>query len=188
MSHDGECDPRVARSKAAILDATMELIGERGVADVTIEAIAERSGCAKTTIYRHWPSRTPLLVEVLETITAFEHDPFTGDAVGDCVKALRAMRDRYSEPGYRRATIALLAEVDRDEDFKLLFDRFRLTRRAIMREVLLAGVADGSLAGAMDIEETLDLLMAPVFYRSLTKRSLYTDEALEQITRRILGV
>ena len=40
------CDPRVARSRAAVLAATVELLGEVGHGGTTVEAIAERSGVA----------------------------------------------------------------------------------------------------------------------------------------------
>ena len=74
----GICDPRVARSRAAVLAATVDLLGELGHAGTTVEAIAERSGVAKTTIYRHWPSRAPLLIDAFHssgaTIVLVSHD------------------------------------------------------------------------------------------------------------------
>src|SRR5512132_594495 len=57
--------PRSLRAKRAILDAVHELV-EKGVYDAaTMEATAERAGVAKTTIYRWWPNRPALVVDVL---------------------------------------------------------------------------------------------------------------------------
>jgi AcrR family transcriptional regulator len=48
-------EPRGERSKQAILGATRELLAEEGgVRSLTVEAVAARSGVAKTTIYRRW--------------------------------------------------------------------------------------------------------------------------------------
>ncbi|HEX9238215.1 MAG TPA: helix-turn-helix domain-containing protein, partial [Xanthobacteraceae bacterium] len=48
-------DRRVSRSKQSVLAATFELLSEAGLAGVSVDAVAERSSVAKTTIYRHWP-------------------------------------------------------------------------------------------------------------------------------------
>jgi AcrR family transcriptional regulator len=57
-------DPRVARTRAAVLNAGIDLLAERGYPGFTIDAIVARTGIAKTTIYRHWPSRDSLLTAV----------------------------------------------------------------------------------------------------------------------------
>ena len=45
-------DERVRRSRATVLDATTQLLFERGFGGATVDEIARRSGVAKTTIYR----------------------------------------------------------------------------------------------------------------------------------------
>src|SRR6266480_2100827 len=57
--------PRSQRAKRAIFNAVRALVAEGGYPAATIEAIAERSGVAKTTIYRWWANRPALVVEVL---------------------------------------------------------------------------------------------------------------------------
>ena len=54
-------DPRIERSRCAVLEATVALLAESGYGAVTIEAVAARSGVAKSTIYRHWPGRVELI-------------------------------------------------------------------------------------------------------------------------------
>jgi len=46
-----------------VLEAAAELIGECGFGRTSVEAISERSGVARSTIYRHWPERDALLFE-----------------------------------------------------------------------------------------------------------------------------
>src|SRR3954451_24594291 len=75
--------PRSEEARRKALAAAMDLIIERGVANLSIEEVAQRSGVAKTTIYRHWPERSAL---VLDTVgSCFEHvgTPDTGSLRGD---------------------------------------------------------------------------------------------------------
>src|SRR6476469_8901262 len=54
-------DPRIERTRQVVLDAVLALLAESGYGAVTIEAVAARSGVAKSTIYRHWPGRLELI-------------------------------------------------------------------------------------------------------------------------------
>ncbi|HEX8935935.1 MAG TPA: helix-turn-helix domain-containing protein, partial [Pseudonocardiaceae bacterium] len=72
-------DPRVARSRRVIIDAAVALLVERGFGATTVEAISARSGAAKTTIYRWWPSKGLLAIEsflaAYEREAPFPHGP-----------------------------------------------------------------------------------------------------------------
>ena len=62
LSSTREPDPRLERTRRAVLEAALDLLTEHGYGEVTIEAVAARSGVAKSTIYRHWPGgRTDLV-------------------------------------------------------------------------------------------------------------------------------
>ena len=75
--------PRSDEARRKALEAARELIVEKGVVNLTIEDVAARSGVAKTTIYRHWPERTALIVDTVNAM--FEHlrTPDTGSLRGD---------------------------------------------------------------------------------------------------------
>lgn len=57
----GRRDPRLDRSRSAILSAAVDLLAEGGVRQVTIEAVTARSGVARSTLYRHFANSTDLL-------------------------------------------------------------------------------------------------------------------------------
>src|SRR5258707_15817170 len=78
-----ETDERVRRSKEAVLAATSELLSEAGLGGVSVDAVSKRSGVAKTTIYRHWPSRTALLLEAGAKMGSRPEAPDTGSLRGD---------------------------------------------------------------------------------------------------------
>ena len=56
----------------AIIDAANEVLAKEGPTRFTIEAVAKLAGCGKPTIYRWWPSRPALLLEVYEQMVQHE--------------------------------------------------------------------------------------------------------------------
>ena len=59
--------PRAARSREKLLAAATDLLVEAGPTAVTVDAVSERSGVAKSTLYRHWGSRDDMLVDVVRS-------------------------------------------------------------------------------------------------------------------------
>src|SRR5438445_13559594 len=58
---------RSARVRQAVLDAAFAELGEKGYGGLSIEAVAQRSGVAKTTVYRRWPTRDELVDDALDS-------------------------------------------------------------------------------------------------------------------------
>ena len=71
MQADRSTDPRVERSRQAVLRAALGELGEAGYGAFTIESVAARAGVAKSTIYRHWPDKVTLIADAFEA--AHEH-------------------------------------------------------------------------------------------------------------------
>lgn len=61
--------PRRAGVSQAILSATIALAAEEGLDNITLSAVAERSGVGRPTIYRRWPSKEALLNDVVTWLT-----------------------------------------------------------------------------------------------------------------------
>jgi TetR/AcrR family transcriptional regulator, regulator of autoinduction and epiphytic fitness len=61
-------DPRLDRSRSAILSAAVALLAEGGIKQVTIDAITTRSGVARSTLYRHFPNHTELLAAAFQEL------------------------------------------------------------------------------------------------------------------------
>src|SRR5579871_5587195 len=83
MQKTHETDERVRRSKEAVLATTYELLTEMGLGGVSVDAVSRLSGVAKTTIYRHWPSRTALLLDACSKLGSRPEAPDTGSLRGD---------------------------------------------------------------------------------------------------------
>src|ERR1700677_4626616 len=92
-------DKRVIRSKELVLKETYTLLSQGGISGVSVDEISRRSGVAKTTIYRHWPSRSALLLDACSQIGAPQPVPDTGSLSGD----LRVLTETLAN-GLRTAT------------------------------------------------------------------------------------
>lgn len=73
-------EPRVGRPRdpsreAAILAATLDLLGEVGYEQVTVRAIAQRAGAGLATLYRRWDSKEELVVDAVSNYRDFTPEP-----------------------------------------------------------------------------------------------------------------
>lgn len=171
-------DPRVARSRAAILAATAALLIEEGAQGITIEGIAERSGVAKTTIYRHWKSRSQLIFDGFESMLSSTPAPPPPGPVRERLTLLLTSLVRgLTISEWAPAVTALIDAGDRDPVIQSLVHDFLVRRMAPSRVVLQEAMREGELRGDLDIDVAVSMLVGPVFYRRLVSREVI-DAAL----------
>uniref|UniRef100_B8HYK4 Transcriptional regulator, TetR family n=1 Tax=Cyanothece sp. (strain PCC 7425 / ATCC 29141) TaxID=395961 RepID=B8HYK4_CYAP4 len=75
--------PRSVQSHRAMLQATLELLGEVGFNGISMEAISSRAGIGKTTIYRRYSSKAELVADAIESLREEVLIPDTGSLWGD---------------------------------------------------------------------------------------------------------
>ena len=168
---DDSLDPRVARSRAAILEAAGALLIEGGFANVTIERIVERSGVAKTTIYRHWKSRSRLIFDAFANLLlpAPVH-PRSGVLREDLLVLLNGLTRGLTQSRWAPAVTALVEAGDRDAELRGLVHDFLAERMEPVRQLLSDAVSRDELDPTLDIDLAISMLAGPVFYRRLVSR------------------
>src|SRR5437870_12589478 len=83
--------PRSVRTEKAILKAASELVTSSGLADMTIEGVAQRAGVGKASSYRRWLSKGALAFDaVVDTILSTQPTPDTGSFGGDLPQVARS--------------------------------------------------------------------------------------------------
>ena len=142
MDTDATIDPRVLRSRRAVLQAAQELVAEDGVRGVTIEAVSARSGVAKTTIYRQWRDCNDLLVNAFDFEKAKVVFPATEDLRGDLVTGLLALAATLGRE-QSRLIPAMIEAGERNPDFAQLSASFIDARRKPGRDRLVRAVRTG---------------------------------------------
>ena len=158
-------DPRVLRSRASVVAATLDLLTERGIAATTIEAVAERSGVAKTTIYRQWDGRPALVLDAIASTLQEPLDPDTGSLRDDLLILLAGLGRALMASPAAALLPALIDAAERDPAFAALHRREAAHRHRVVLAAIVRGITRGELPAGTDPDEVLDLLAGPVFYR-----------------------
>jgi AcrR family transcriptional regulator len=123
-------DPRVARTREHVLAAAGELLAEEGREGFSIDAVARRSGVARTTIYRHWPELGELLFDTFRAMGHHIPQVDTGSVRGDLVALYGALAAGWETSCIGRCMPVLLDMTRRDPGLRDLHRRFIDERRA----------------------------------------------------------
>lgn len=180
-------DPRrrSERARRAIVDAAAELMGEVGYAKLTMEAIAARARVGKQTIYRWWPSKAAVVLDVFTALTggvAGEPLPDTGDLARDMRTVLRATVDEFRVPEMDRTTRAFTAELQHDPAFSAAVEE-RLLGPNIraFEDRLRSAVAAGEVDPAVDLHLAAELFLGPLHHRWLLRTGALTHEYVDEL-------
>jgi AcrR family transcriptional regulator len=179
---------RSARAHEAIIQATQELLVERGYRELTIEGVAARAGVGKQTIYRWWPSRSALVLEAYLAGAEPIELPADAGSTRENVRALVVWLANVLElPIGRRVVAGLVADLQHDPD---LADGFRRdvvpARRQAMLAALERGRDRGEIRADADLAVAVDALHGAVFYRLLLSGEPLDEEFAERLADQVL--
>jgi AcrR family transcriptional regulator len=164
-------DQRIARSRQAILDATRQLLAEDGdVAALTVEAVAARSGVAKTTIYRRWRDKWQLALDavMIDMLPQFDDPVDVGDTRKELLTFVNSVVKMLATPPYGPAMQGLVSQIATDADLGRVYrEQVVEARRARLAPVIQRGIARGDLRPDSDVGLVHELLVGPIFYRLL---------------------
>ncbi len=182
--------PRSEKARTAILDATAELLLARGLSAVSMDAVAERAGVSKATIYRWWPTKETLALDALyaEWAAASPYRRDTGSLRGDLLALLRPWARLASSRPYGRVIAALLAEAQTDPVFAAEYrQRVVEPRRDQARAVFRRAIDRGEIAADTKVEVALDLLYGPLYHRMLHGHAPLNDRFVREVIDMVLG-
>jgi AcrR family transcriptional regulator len=176
----------VAESHARILDAVYELLRERSVRDLTIEAVAKRAGVGKPTLYKWWPSKASLVLAMFrERIAVALPPPSVGtaeEAIRDAARAL--IRPLNGHLG--KVLSELIAEGQSEpEILRELFDKHIRGHQEADAADIERGKMSGELASDADPQLIIDAVFGAIFYRLLFRTSPLTEEFSDKLVRQV---
>ncbi|MFG2112349.1 TetR/AcrR family transcriptional regulator [Streptomyces sp. NPDC048718] len=163
--------PRSEAAEAAIFDAAIGML-EHGVplADLSIEKIARTAGVGKATIYRRWPGKEALLIDLLRSVEPPEPDLPGTSARDDLVMLLETLRQR----GMVKRSSALLHNVySQMRMYPKLWEAYHRTviepRRRLSLDAIRRGMAAGEIRPDLDVELVNDLFTGPLLLRTVIR-------------------
>lgn len=179
-------DRRTVRSRARAIEATQALLAERGPAAITVEAVAERAGVARTTIYRNFGCLSDLIAAALDDLTSPPEAPDTGDVVADVTDILTGLDNALHHSAWGRLVPALLHAAEHNEQFADVQQRLVQRRRQTLLDVLRRGARQGRLPTDVDLDVLCDALAGTLYYRRLVTRRGPDVAAVAALVRHVL--
>ena len=183
-------DPRVERSRQAILDATRELLADGDVGSLTVEAVASRSGVAKTTIYRRWRDKWELALDavMIDMIPRFEKPVDVGDTRKELLTFINQVVRMQASAPFGPAMQGLVSQIATDPELARVYrDQVVQPRMDQLAPVIERGIARGDLRPDTDVRLVHDLLVGPIFYRLLFSGAPLTRNLGPRIVDAILA-
>ena len=183
-------DPRVERSRQAILDATRELLADGDVGSLTVEAVASRSGVAKTTIYRRWRDKWELALDavMIDMIPRFEKPVDVGDTRKELLTFINQVVRMQASAPFGPAMQGLVSQIATDPELARVYrDQVVQPRMDQLTPVIERGIARGDLRPDTDVRLVHELLVGPIFYRLLFSGAPLTRNLGPRIVDAILA-
>jgi AcrR family transcriptional regulator len=177
--------PRSGRAQEAILAAAADLLLELGLHGMSMDAVADRAGVSKATIYRRWGSKELLALDVL--IAAWRQRAI--DAGGPDTGSLREdlfarvlLWARVEQRAFARALAGLVAIAQCDPVFAELYvDRLVRPRQDAARPLFRRAIERGEIPRDTDVDAALDLLYGPIYNRLLNGHAPVDEPFIRQV-------
>ncbi|HET9374779.1 MAG TPA: TetR/AcrR family transcriptional regulator [Chthoniobacterales bacterium] len=158
-------DERVQRSKKAVLTATFQLLSETGLTGVSIDQVSRRSGVAKTTIYRHWPSRSALVLDACSRLKPKSEAPDTGNLKDDVTVLALNLASRLRTARWATVLPSMIDAAERDPELADLHSRMHAEMTTAFRAVIKRSQQRGELSRHRRPTEVVAMILGPLFYR-----------------------
>lgn len=172
-----------ARTKRALIDAAVELFGERGFQATSLKAIGERASISHGVIPFHFGSKDGLLLAVVEScfqefsdavlgaLDGHDRDFGLGD-LGALTDALLAFQRERPHVG-RLFQVLMFEALGPNPELAPHFRAFHDRIAQVGRAWLIAGQQRGSIRDDLDVDATVDALLC--FFNGVRTHSLLLE-------------
>jgi AcrR family transcriptional regulator len=178
---------RQARTRERVLSAAGDILQSDGYARLTMERVAAESGVAKTTLYRRWPTKAALCMDLYLDIAEKElRVPDTGDVATDLESISATVVRMQTRTVAGPALLGLIAEAQLNPDTRGFLAEFAKRRREVTRQVLRRAIDRGEIAAATDIDLVIDALGGAVTFRLMQGHAPLTKKFTYALVKLIL--
>ena len=179
--------PRSPDADRAILDAAVEILAEKGFGGLTASAVVERSGVARATVYRRYPTRDALVLAAAASVKGRPPYALTGDVVADIRTGSRDAQRVFADPTFRSFLPTFVAEaVANPEAARRVTARLSPNHRGVAIEYA-ATAATAGLRTDIDPEVVPTILLGSMMYRLLSTGEPADEAFTEDVVEVLLA-
>jgi len=176
---------RNPESAEAIIEAAEAVLREAGYSGFSIEAVARRARAGKPTIYRWWPSKAALLIEVYQRQKRVE-TPDTGNIEDDLAGFLKNLFDHWRDTPSGNVFRSLIAEAQSDAGAAAALADYSKGRRSHTGRIVERARTRGEVAADVDAEIVADMIASYAWRQLLTNRLDEDEAAIRKVVRYVV--
>ena len=156
---------------------------ENGIEGVTFDAIAARSGVAKSTLYRHFGSKEALITLAARGCVVEHPTPDTGNLQDDILFLFGRYEDSERDMRFPQMLPMLIDAATRDPKMQEVVDEVIAQRRRPILTVLKLAQMRGEISADLDLDAAVATIVGPLTFRRIVERREVTPEFKAQILR-----
>ncbi|MET9340245.1 TetR/AcrR family transcriptional regulator [Nonomuraea sp. NPDC003804] len=175
-------------TRLKVFAAAIELIAEQGYSATTVDAIAERAGVAKGTVFYNFGTKEALFAALLEhsieRLAAALGEAAVGDtALAALDAAVRGQLEFFEQ--YGAFARVLLAEMWRTA-WQQAIVTFRSEVLGVYADVLRRAVDEGAVRKDLDVDTAATAIFGMVLTVTIERRALHPDRPLDETHRTLV--
>lgn len=174
-------DKRVERSKAAVLAETYRQLSQSGINGVSIDEVSRLSGVSKTTIYRHWPSRSSLLIDACSRLGKAGDAPDTGSLRGDIGILANYLAEQLRTATWTSIYPSIIDAAERDPDIAAMQSALHKGFMAPFNTVVERAKARGEIPSDKPASDLIAAIVGPLFFQRWFSKEAIDERFVESI-------
>lgn len=178
---------RVERSKAAVLAETYRQLTQGGMNGVSVDDVARESGVAKTTIYRHWPTRSALLIDACSRIGSPQPAPGRGSLLEDLLILAQAVAEQLRTAPWAAALPSIIDAAERDGEIASMQTAMHRQNVEPFRQAVEEARARGDVLPDASADILIAFTLGPLFYRRWFSKESIDDPFVETVVDAAVG-
>jgi TetR/AcrR family transcriptional regulator of autoinduction and epiphytic fitness len=168
-------DPRVERTRAAVIEAAVEILMVDGPSAITHSNVANAANVSRTTAYKHWPRRADLLRSTIEEIhrTSPPSDPLSGDLRSDLGQLFDHVSNDLSDDQRAPLMAIMMERALRDPTVKAVRDELIAEFVPVFQKIMTNAIDTGQIRRDIDLDIALASIVGSfIFIRFMSPQVL----------------
>lgn len=177
---------RSSHVRRVVLEATLELLSQRGYEAMTTKDIAARAGVNEASLFRRWGTKAAIVAEALQNFSATETPtPDTGALQSDMLELLRGIIVRIQTPLGKAIDQIVVGHYPQPElaEVRRAYWRDRFSRAEV---IIQRAIERGELPAEVDTNFLIEAAIGPILVRANATGQPLDDRLPEQIVNLLL--